>query len=437
MLSGALNRPVPRRKLPPPCQPVVGLKPQPPSSLLAAGATVCVTALPPAAATSAAVAPAARQEHAYAGSVVGSATQVAGDVEEALVAEVNKAAAAVEEAPSPSSPSSGGCSSRRLYELVIHNYTDRHFKLVGPTQPIHRKVPLGRLLHLQPNLVPADAAAISRAFAGRGALPAFIASAIPPPPPDPEVRPAAQAVFGDSAHSAKEDALEFTLSFMDAASEEGFTVRVNAHARSPLRSDAIASGQGLDVSSVLQTLPRLVSQPPLGYADTTLGVYRKPERDEAARLGTLIVGTEVLAGGEVLQGRWMHISAPFEGWIQARTRDGRPLLQDAEGQPNMRQVVAIRPRNPADIQCAVAAASVRFSGEDCAGLWPPAPWAEKETQSWVAEMSHFKNSAALGEANRLDKEASNLEAKSFLGLRSRKALVGALPCQEMATSRHL
>lgn len=347
MIAGALSGPVPKRRLPPPCL-----------ALSAAGATVCAT-------------------HPVSPSL-----------------------------PSGAVPAS---AAARLYEIVIHNDTGRHFKLTGPAQPLFRKVPQGRLVRLEPLLLPANDSSSSQE----------------------QVTSTAQAVFGASAHSAKEDALEFTLSFMDTSSEEGFTVRVHAHARSPLRSDAIASGQGLDVSSVLESVPRLMSRPPPGYAATALGIYRKPERDEASRVGTLTEGQEVLVGRHPAQGRWMHISAPLEGWIQARTRDDRPLLEQAPGQPNMRQVVSIHPREPGVARAAVASAAVCLSREEDTVQWPATSWAVQEPEPWTSELVHFKKSPALSEAIRLDKEASILEARSLLGIRARKALVGALPHKEI------
>lgn len=345
-----LSRPVPKRKLPPPC-----------SGLKEVGATVC--AVPSSAAT----------------------------------------------APSDVAvPSSTATSAGRLYELVIHNYTDLHFKLTGPTLPLFRKVPQGRLVHLQPTLCPGETLTTGT-----------------------EATAIAQALFGASTPSAKEDALEFTLSFMNATSEQGFTVRVHAHDRSPLRSDAIPSGQGLDVTSILQSVPRLLSRPPLGYAETTLGVYRKPERDEAGRVGTLSEGAEVMGGAEAHKGRWMRISSPLEGWIQARTRDGRDLLEAAPGQPNLRQVVSIRPCIPRDIQGADSAIPrpVCKSEDGAAGNWPQASWAEQEPKPWTSELAHFRKSAAFGETARLDKEASIMEVRSLFGVRPRKALVGAIPHQ--------
>jgi hypothetical protein len=206
------------------------------------------------------------------------------------------------------------------------------------------------------------------------------------------------------------------MSFVDTSNEEGFTIRIHAHSRSPLRSDVIASGHGLDVSSVLESIPRLVSRPPLGYAETALGVYRKPERDEAARVGTLSEGVEVLAGRCDRQGRWMHISAPVDGWIQACTRDGRDLLEEVQGEPNLRQVVSIRARKPADIDVAATAKPAVINGQKD----------QQQASPRAAELAHFKKSAAFSEASRLDREASSLEANSLLGIRSRKALVGVL-----------
>lgn len=447
MLAGALSRPVPKRKLPPAC---LGLQPLPTSSvataLHSAGAAVCAPPVPTttnaAATSSVACVPAVKvspswasdgksleeaRRKANAGVIVGGVVQVAQEMQRAVMAD--NAATAVT-AESPSLLSSSRSKGKRVYELVVHNYTDRHFKLTGPAQPLYRKVPLGRLLRLQAVLPPVDASTAARACSGTP--PAFLASHIPPSLViDPEAKPTAQAAFGDSADSANEDALEFTLSFMDASSEEGFTVRVHAHARSPLRSDAIASGQGLNISSTLESVPRVISQPPPGYAETALGVYRKPEMDETSRVGTISEGDEVLTGGQAREGRWIHISVPLEGWIQARTRDGRPLLEETLGQANIRQVVSIRPRSPVDMEATLALDTMLAKGGQNCTNWPSGSWIEKEPHSWSAEIAHFKKSAALFEAMRLDKEASSLEAKSLLGGRSRKALVGVLPGLEI------
>jgi hypothetical protein len=195
-----------------------------------------------------------------------------------------------------------------------------------------------------------------------------------------------------------------------------------------------------------------------------LGVYRKPERDEGARLGTLNDGDEVMMGSSARTGRWMHISWPLHGWIQARTRDGQPLLEEIAGQPNMRQIVSVRlnrgeesvskvglgdvhnmkwkqkpkpePSDTAALRevffCSTEMLSSIHCGEEslanvAQGDAHDMKLKQKsEPQAWDTEIAHFKKSAALCEATRLDKEASAMEAISLLGLRSQKALVGAL-----------
>lgn len=262
----------------------------------------------------------------------------------------------------------GGEGGARRYELEVHNLIGRPLRLVGPCQPFLRRVPHGRLLAVAPLLRPAQA-------------------------PSP---PAALAAFECSA--ALGDLLEFTLAYA-GDSCEGFTVRVHAHARSPLSSDAVAAGSQLEVVSRLVEVPRLAARPPHGYVETALGVYARPSRDEAARVGELRLDQEVLAASGARQGRWLQITAPFAGWVQAEARDGSPFLAapDGGGAPHLRQVVELRPA--ASAQSKPAAAPPPSAARQADREVHPAPCA-RASESEYARI-RAAEAARLGQANAL------------------------------------
>eukprot|EP00927_Polykrikos_kofoidii_P048488 TRINITY_DN42760_c0_g1_i1.p1 TRINITY_DN42760_c0_g1~~TRINITY_DN42760_c0_g1_i1.p1 ORF type:complete len:503 (-),score=62.07 TRINITY_DN42760_c0_g1_i1:155-1576(-) len=244
----------------------------------------------------------------------------------------------------------GVACGERLYDLVVYNLTPRTFTLTGASDPRCRRVPQGRLLRVATSIPSSVTPAVACAPTLAPALAPLTSRQSPP---------VAQAAFHQNATLG--DLLEFTLSFVEAAGE-GFTVRVHAHARSPLRSDAAPSGQDLDVSSTIEEVGRLVAQPPLGYERTAMGVYSSPELVKGTRLGELTPGAEVFSaerGG--IGGRWLRITAPLEGWVMASTRDGTQLfsplsaavdeaahsskaLSSCLWRPHIRQVIILRPR---------------------------------------------------------------------------------------------
>lgn len=222
----------------------------------------------------------------------------------------------------------------RMYELVIRNLTSRRFKLQGPTQAGKRKIAEGRLLLVRAVVEPSSAPA--------AALPGAVGPALVP---DSRIEVAPSAVARFSSDSKRGDALEFVMAFVDSEGE-GFAVRAHANQSSPLRSDVLPSGLGLQVTSQLEEVPRFAVSPPEGYADA-MGVYPKPARCEAECLGKLRSGDEVLAGAAARQGRWLQLTWPIQGWVQAETRAGEQLLRElpVSGgcRQHLRQVISVRP----------------------------------------------------------------------------------------------
>lgn len=301
------------------------------------------------------------------------------------------------EAPAVTSPRAilDKIAGKRIYEVVVCNFTGKSFELQGQCRPALRKVPEGRLLSLTQSIAPAPT------------------PDRPLPPleplvraPNPSVTPLLVARAAFKSPPAGGEVLEFTLAYTDE-SGEGFTVRVNAISHSPIRSDVVVAGQEVNVTSEIQEVSRQVVRPPFGY-EAALGVYRDPARCDAARVAQLEPGDEVLAAMGARQGRWLKIVAPAIGWIQAETRDGRPMLDRLIGQrPHLRQVVTVRPRH---------------------GWYPEADLSEADRRA-VAE-KHLSNdiisgghSARAAEAIRLGREAAALDGGGFVG-RSRAALVG-------------
>lgn len=314
----------------------------------------------------------------------------------------------VEVAPPTSlaSPCVRTCAPR-LYEVVVRNLTSRSFKLQGPALLSLRRIAEGRMLYVQATL---EAAANPVA-----ALPRTVGPALAPDR-EPGAPSTAQASFSSSA--LRGDALEFALSYADGTGE-GFTVRVHAHNKSPLRSDVVAAGQELDISSVVEEVPRLVVSPPLGYADTALGVYGAPARCETDRVGKLNVGDEVFAGSGPREGRWLRIVWPLQGWVQAETRDGRPLLLQLlptmGGRPHLRQVVILRPRHGRlHTPAATRAASLGR---------PPSRPQEAEAEDAARAAERALSSAKAAEGARFERDSVSLERTAFVG-RHRSTLRG-------------
>lgn len=236
----------------------------------------------------------------------------------------------------------------------------------------------------------------------------------------------AQAMF--SRCPAKEDTLEFTVAYTDGAGE-GFTVRVHEHERSHLRSDVVATGHGaFEVESLVQEVPRLVSRPPFGYAETSLGIYRTPDRSESTKIGTLKSGEEVLAVDYSLDGRWLRISSPMDGWMQAKTRDGRPLLADVVGRPHLRQVIIVR---AGEQVTAAETGHAEMLHEACdittmeSPLSPTYSLAKRigvTDTCRATEHSHYNS--RIREQDRLGRKNAHLEGAALVGPHGRRAVLG-------------
>lgn len=71
------------------------------------------------------------------------------------------------------------------------------------------------------------------------------------------------------------------------------------------------------------------------------GIYPRPSACDC--MGHLSVDQEVLQGLGPRHGRWLKITWPMEGWVQAETRHGQPILEPLPAtRPNLRQVVTLR-----------------------------------------------------------------------------------------------
>eukprot|EP00419_Tripos_fusus_P061055 CAMPEP_0172926558 /NCGR_PEP_ID=MMETSP1075-20121228/215781_1 /TAXON_ID=2916 /ORGANISM="Ceratium fusus, Strain PA161109" /LENGTH=365 /DNA_ID=CAMNT_0013787647 /DNA_START=1 /DNA_END=1098 /DNA_ORIENTATION=- len=313
--------------------------------------------------------------------------------------------------------SGNAADAGRLYEVVVRNLTGRHFQLNGDQRPRDRRVSKGRLLSLVPSLPAADDPA--------PALPFSAASALAPDPIK-HAPVTAQAAF--ASDSTLGDVLEFTLAYSDKAGE-GFTIRVHAHSCSPLRSDVVSVGQDLSVTSMVEEVPRLIARPPAGYEETALGVYKSATRSEDLRLGELRPGDEVLASGGPREGRWLRITSPYDGWVQAETRDGYPILVEQKGRRrHLRQVIVVRPFYAGP----PPKAAQRVTSLPISTL----PWAlprdHPNDEARAIERAYF--SARASRAERLDKEAATLRAKSLLGKAPQATLLGALATTPLRAS---
>eukprot|EP00930_Biecheleria_cincta_P082810 TRINITY_DN7245_c0_g1_i2.p1 TRINITY_DN7245_c0_g1~~TRINITY_DN7245_c0_g1_i2.p1 ORF type:complete len:342 (+),score=70.75 TRINITY_DN7245_c0_g1_i2:48-1073(+) len=288
---------------------------------------------------------------------------------------------------------------QRFFEVTVRNLSGRSLRLQGSTLPSVRKTAAG----------PQAATAAPRCVA-----PALV------PDPDAHPPPTAQARFTSDAKLG--DLLEFTLSYLDDRGE-GLTVRAHAHATSSMRSSCQVHGQDLEVSSVIEEVPRMVARPPLGYAETALGVYAKPGRCAALQLGELRPGDEVLRGAGPRDGRWMKITWPMQGWIQAETRDGRPLFEELLClRPNLRMVITLRPMHGRPGQ----PLSARLPGLEAAVASPPHTPAEElsEAAQKKRETEGAYFSARAAEASRLIREKAWLEMTMLKTCRPRQSVLG-------------
>lgn len=305
-------------------------------------------------------------------------------------------------------------SSKRLYEVVVCNLTGKSFELIGDSRPFMRKVAKGRLI----TLLQTVAAAPAPAPATAPALPRLEQVVrVPSASVDPQI--AAKAIFtpcptGSLLGPVDADLLEFTLAYT-AEAGEGFTVRVNAHSHSPIRSGVATVGKAFEVLSELHEVPRLVTRPPLGYEEVALGVYKGPRRCDAERVAQLQPGDEVMATN-FREGRWLKISAPVVGWVQSETRDGRPMLEPLVGlRPHLRQVITVRPRHGWYPDTAGQQES-----EATPGVWSAPEKALSDDLIFSADQ-HCARSA---EAVRLARESAAMEGVALVGRRPRTNLVG-------------
>eukprot|EP00931_Biecheleriopsis_adriatica_P092297 TRINITY_DN66118_c0_g1_i1.p1 TRINITY_DN66118_c0_g1~~TRINITY_DN66118_c0_g1_i1.p1 ORF type:complete len:510 (-),score=89.36 TRINITY_DN66118_c0_g1_i1:2-1507(-) len=302
---------------------------------------------------------------------------------------------AVAEAPAAKEP-------QRFYEVVVRNLGERPLQLQGP-KGLARRAAAGRFLHLTGELPPAEGSQSS-------SLPKSVRPVLAP---DPESNPPATVQAKFSSRAALGDLLEFSVTYVDSQGN-GVTVRAHANAASSLRSSAQVHGQELEAVSAVEEVPRLVVRPPLGYAETALGVYSKPGRCAALQVGELKAEDEVVSGHGPRDGRWMKISHPVEGWVQAETRDGRPLLHEFIGtRPNLRQVVTLRPVK--SNQCG------RTLSQPLSARLPCTEAKACQERS-DAEKTYFSVRAA--EASRLHRERALLESSGLKGYRVRQSILG-------------
>lgn len=214
----------------------------------------------------------------------------------------------------------------RFYEVWVTNRTSRHFGLFGEWRPRLRQTVKGRFTQLAPE-IPGGKVSCPR-------TPSTSSSAG-------QALRVAQATFCDRIPGT--DALEFNMSFISEGGQ-GFTIRVHAHSCSAMRSDAIAEGEELQVSSAWEEVPRYRVSPPSICDEKCLGVYASPGLCDAERVGKLVPGEEVVATSGAPPERWLEISHPLQGWILAELRDGRPLIERLHlERPHMRQVITVQP----------------------------------------------------------------------------------------------
>jgi len=212
------------------------------------------------------------------------------------------------------------------------------------------------------------------------------------------------------------DTLEFTLTYVDSSGpgeSEGFVVRAHANSRSPLRSHAVASGQELHVTSVVEEIQRLQMQAPPGYEDTVLGVYSGPGRCEANLVSKLRNGAEVFTAGK-LEGRWQRITWPVRGWVQAESRNGSPLLvpvPPADGglRPHLRQTVTVYPRESAH---GVSTKDTPDALSELSSSVVAGPADDKGLQR-LSEQTYYKERAAQVAA--YDRQCAQVARTTFVG----------------------
>lgn len=256
-----------------------------------------------------------------------------------------------------SGPRSLTLRQERFYEVVVCNLSGRPLILQGCKDVATRTrlAIAGSFLQLVPMV-----AAMEGAEDHGAALVERVLLQNPVSHPSPTV----QAKFQYSGSCG--DLLEFSVTYLTVEGS-GVTIRVNAHAASTMQSSIQVHGQDLEVTSVMQNVPRLRVQPPRSYAETSLGVESGPGRGSRSAMFTLRLHDEVMAGMGPRQGRWLKITHPVEGWVQAATRDGQDILKEVVGcRPNLRQVVTVRPasKRQTSVQAAPAAQDMGSFRED-------------------------------------------------------------------------
>mmetsp|Transcript_13022 Transcript_13022/g.31036 ORF Transcript_13022/g.31036 Transcript_13022/m.31036 type:complete len:502 (+) Transcript_13022:57-1562(+) len=277
--------------------------------------------------------------------------------------------------------------SHRFYEVVIFNLSGRQLHLQGCKLPATRKTIAGRLLHIAPEILPAQG------LEGHpGSLERLLLLN-----PEPHPSPTIQAMFHHSNNCG--DLLEFTVTYLTPEGG-GVTIHAHAHEASSMQSSVQVHGQEFEATSVLEQVPRLQARPPQAHAPLCLGVHARPSFCDA--FSRLNVGEEMMAGMGPRSGRWLKITYPVEGWVQASTRDGQQILREIVGiRPNLRQVVTLRP-------------VAKRQG-------PALPQQKEACPSRSTEHTHFK--ARAEEACRLSREIARLEATGPLGT-PRKSTLG-------------
>mmetsp|Transcript_55047 Transcript_55047/g.98161 ORF Transcript_55047/g.98161 Transcript_55047/m.98161 type:complete len:543 (+) Transcript_55047:39-1667(+) len=302
-----------------------------------------------------------------------------------------------------SAPAQLSGPSTRFYEVVVQNLCGRPLQLQGAKMPAMRKTVSGRVVKLLPEIALAGAPV---------ALPRSVGPALAPPEP----HSPATAIAKFESHATLDEMLEFSLTYLDSKGM-GLTVRAHAHAASSVRSCAWTHGQDLDVVSVVEEVPRLLCRPPPGYAETALGVYAKPGRCAALQVGELQPEDEVLAGSGPREGRWLKISYPCDGWVQAETRDGRPLFQEyLQTRSNLRQVVTVRPAHGRSPR------SVRLPEPDKAQQISATRPSSAQEEARKVEATYF-NARAV-EASRMLRESAILEGSGLKSCKPRQSVKG-------------
>jgi len=277
----------------------------------------------------------------------------------------------------------------RFYEVVVRNYSHRPLSLQGAKEPALRRSVAGRFLKIQSQL-PAEPGAVD-AYREKTLELGLIQD------PQEHRSPTIQATF-DSGVAG--DLLEFSATYLAGGCGIGLSIEAHANSCSSMQSFVKVHGEELEVLSVMEDVPRLRVGPPAAYINTTLGVYSGPGACDA--VGKLSPGDEVMAGIGPRRGRWIKITYPVEGWVQAETRDGQAVLHEVLGtRPNLRQVVTLRSHGPRSREL---------------------PLPVEDSTSREKERAYFN--ARSCEATRLLREFARLESRVCKGGKPRQTVLG-------------